>query len=111
MAASLRVEPFTIRIPDETISDLRDRIRRTRWPPAAPGAPWEQGTDLESLQALLEYWAGGFDWRARGRELNPLPRFPAAGGGGAIHFVPARGKSGRGTPPIFTHRWPRAVFQ
>ena len=32
------------------------------WNYAAPGAPWEQGADLEYLKALLDDWAR-FDWR------------------------------------------------
>src|SRR6266446_84270 len=111
MAPSLRAEPFTIRIPDETLSDLRDRIRRTRWPPAAPGAPWEQGTDRGSLKALLEYWAGGFDWRARERELNGFRQFRAEVDGVAIHFVHERAKKGRGIPLIISHGWPSAFIE
>ena len=39
--------------------------RSTRWPDPAPGEPWAQGVDLDYLRDLLEYWADGFDWRAR----------------------------------------------
>src|SRR6266404_7169116 len=111
MASSLRVEPFTIRIADETLSDLRERIRKTRWPPPAPGAPWEQGTDLQYLRNLLEHWAGGFDWRARERELNAFRQFRADVDGVAIHFVHERAKSGRGIPLIISHGWPSAFIE
>jgi len=111
MASSLRVEPFTIRIADETLSDLRERIRKTRWPPPAPGAPWEQGTDLQYLRNLLEHWAGGFDWRARERELNRFRQFRAEVDGVAIHFVHERAKSGRGIPLIVSHGWPSAFIE
>lgn len=59
---TFRAEQF--RVGDEVLADLRARIRNTRWPGAAPGAPWEQGTDLGYLRGLLGYWADGFDWRA-----------------------------------------------
>jgi Epoxide hydrolase N terminus len=61
------ITPFEIRVSDEVLSDLRTRIRNTRWPAAAPGAAWGQGTDREYLKALLSYWANDFDWRAQER--------------------------------------------
>jgi len=41
-----------IRIEEEVLSDLRARIRNTRWPHPAPGIPWEQGTDLDYLRQV-----------------------------------------------------------
>jgi hypothetical protein len=32
MTTAMEAEPFTIRVPDETLADLRDRLTRTRWP-------------------------------------------------------------------------------
>ena len=65
--ATFRAEQFSVRVSDEVLADLRARIANTRWPGPAPGAPWEQGTDLGYLRDLLGYWADGFDWRARER--------------------------------------------
>ena len=70
MEAPLNITPFSIHIEPEILSDLRERIRKTRWPDQAPSAAWEQGTDLEYLRQLLEYWADEFDWQAQERELN-----------------------------------------
>ena len=65
--ATFRAEQFSVRVDDEVLDDLRARIRNTRWPGPAPGALWEQGTDLGYLRGLLGYWADGFDWRAQER--------------------------------------------
>jgi hypothetical protein len=65
--ATFQAEPFTVGVSDGVLADLRARIQRTRWPEAAPGVPWKQGTDLGYLRELLAYWAGGFDWRAQER--------------------------------------------
>ena len=67
MNSPLDITPFSIQIEAEVLSDLRTRIRRTRWPDQAPGAAWEQGTDLEYLKSLLAFWADEFDWRAQER--------------------------------------------
>ena len=77
MESPLQITPFSIQIEAEILSDLRKRIRNTRWPDQAPGAAWEQGTDLEYLRQLLAYWADEFDWRAQERALNAANQFRA----------------------------------
>jgi len=106
MESPLRVTPFSIHVEAEILSDLRERIRATRWPDPAPGAPWSQGTDLEYLKQLLAYWGDEFDWRARERELNGFQHFRAELDGIQIHFVHERARHGHGIPLILTHGWP-----
>jgi pimeloyl-ACP methyl ester carboxylesterase len=107
----MRVEPFSIRVPDDVLSDLSTRIRHTRWPPHAPGAAWAQGTDLEYLKRLLGYWADGFDWRAEERRLNTFKHFRAELGGIRVHFVHERARNGQGIPLILTHGWPSSFLE
>ena len=104
--ATFRAEQFNIRVGDEVLADLRARIWNTRWPGAAPGAPWEQGTDLGYLRGLLGYWADGFDWSAQERWLNGFRHFRAGIDGVRVHFVHERARSGRGIPLILTNGWP-----
>jgi pimeloyl-ACP methyl ester carboxylesterase len=107
----VEVEPFAIAVDDEVIADLRTRIRSARLPDAAPGEPWGQGTDLEYLRDVLAYWADGFDWRARERELNELTHFRAQVDGVRIHFVHERARGGGGIPLILTHGWPSSFLE
>jgi pimeloyl-ACP methyl ester carboxylesterase len=107
----VKVEPFTIDVGQEVLDDLRARLERTRWPDAAPGEPWAQGTDLDYLRDLLAYWADGFDWRARERELNAFEHFRAQVDGVPIHFVHAHARDGSGIPLILTHGWPSAFVE
>src|SRR2546429_369238 len=111
MTSPVQVSPFTIQVPDRVLSDLRARIRSTRWPPGAPGAEWGQGTDFEYLKHLLGYWADGFDWRAQERELNRFKHFRVEIDGVAIHFVHERARQGSGVPIILTHGWPSAFTE
>ena len=104
--ATFRAEPFRVGLSDDVLADLRSRIRRTRWPEAAPGAPWEQGTDLDYLRELLAYWADGFDWRAQERWLNGFRHCRAEIDGIGVHFVHERARSGRGIPLILTNGGP-----
>ena len=95
---SLLAEPFSIRVDEEVLTDLRSRLRATRWPDPAPGAPWEQGTDLEYLREVVAYWAEAFDWRAQERALNAFAHFRVDLDGVRIHFVHERAAGGEGVP-------------
>jgi pimeloyl-ACP methyl ester carboxylesterase len=92
-------------------TDLRSRIRNTRWPDEVPGIGWDQGVPLEYLRETLEYWAHGFDWRARERELNAHPHFTARLGEATVHFVHARAPGGGGIPLVLTHGWPSTFVE
>jgi pimeloyl-ACP methyl ester carboxylesterase len=105
------IEPFRIEVPDEVLDDLRDRIRRTRWPDPAPGEPWSQGTDLAYLRDLLSYWADGFDWRAAERELNRHTHVMVELDGARVHAVHERAKNGPGVPLVLTHGWPSCFVE
>jgi pimeloyl-ACP methyl ester carboxylesterase len=104
----MRVEPFTIAVDDRVLEDLQVRLTRTRWPGAAPGEPWTQGTDLGWLQDLCAYWAAGYDWRIHERALNAHPQFVADLDGLWVHYVHVRRG---GTPLILTHGWPSAFVE
>jgi pimeloyl-ACP methyl ester carboxylesterase len=107
----LPVEPFSIHVDDQVLSDLRARIRNTRWPDPAPGATWEQGTDLGYLRQVLAYWADEFDWRAQERKLNELEHFRVELDGVRIHFVHQRARRGRGVPLVLTNGWPSTFVE
>jgi hypothetical protein len=107
----VNIEPFSIRIEDDVLSDLRARIRQTRWPDPAVGAAWEQGTDLEYLRGILEYWSDGFDWAAQEQGLNMFRHFRAEVDGIRIHFVHERARRGEGIPLILTHGWPSTFLE
>src|SRR3954465_6242577 len=111
MESPLHITPFSIQIQAQVLSDLRARIRNTRWPDPAPGTAWEQGTDLEYLRQLLAYWADEFDWHAQERELNAVHQFRAELDGVHIHFVHERARHGHGIPLILTHGWPSTFVE
>ena len=105
-APRLRVEPFSVRVDEPVLADLRARILGTRWPDQVPGVGWDQGTDRAYLQRLLSYWAEGFDWRAQEARLNGFRQFRTRIDGVQVHFVHERARHGAGIPLILTHGWP-----
>ena len=74
---TIKPTPFTLRIPDADIADLRDRLARTRFPDQAPGEAWAYGTDVAYLRKLTEYWRNGFRLEgggSRAERLSAIPR-------------------------------------
>ncbi|HXG20895.1 MAG TPA: epoxide hydrolase N-terminal domain-containing protein, partial [Methylomirabilota bacterium] len=63
----MQKEPFTIAIPEETLSDLRERLRKTRWPHDFANEQWQYGTNLAYLKELVDYWIHHYDWRTHER--------------------------------------------
>ncbi|GAA4665095.1 epoxide hydrolase family protein [Amycolatopsis dongchuanensis] len=106
-------QPFTRRTSEEELSDLRARLRATRWPDAPEDAGWTLGADVAYLRELAGYWADGFDWPAREAELAALPRFRVRLGGLGIHFVHARAvaPAGPALPLVLAHGWPDSFWR
>ena len=71
--SDMDVRPFEVRVTEEVLDDLRERLARTRWPDEVAGAGWEYGTSLAYMQELVEYWEGSFDWREQEQRLNRSP--------------------------------------
>ena len=108
MAAQLQA--FTLKVPEQTIADLHERLGRTRFPDQAPG-PWAYGTDVGYLQQLVEYWRSAFDWRAEEVRLNGFPQYTVALCGIDLHFLHVPGKGPEPCPLLLLHGWPGSVFE
>jgi pimeloyl-ACP methyl ester carboxylesterase len=105
------VVPFRIDVPDQDLADLRDRLRRTRWPEPETAGDWSQGVPLGYMEELCGYWAKGYNWRACEARLNALPQFRTGIDGLAIHFLHVRSPIARALPLIITHGWPGSIVE
>ncbi len=102
----MKKEPFKVHIPDETLNDLRERLKRTRWPRDFANDDWRYGTNLEYLRELVQYWIDRYDWRAVERQINSFSNFKTEIEGVPIHFIHEKGKGPKPIPLIVTHGWP-----
>ncbi|HSV05155.1 MAG TPA: epoxide hydrolase N-terminal domain-containing protein, partial [Candidatus Binatus sp.] len=66
----MQIAPFRIDVPDTVLTDLRERLARTRLPDEIPGSGWTYGTNLAYLHELVTYWRERYDWRAAEARLN-----------------------------------------
>jgi pimeloyl-ACP methyl ester carboxylesterase len=104
-------ENFRIHVPDAVLADLAARLERTRWAKVGAASGWADGTERAYLQALVNHWRAGYDWRAREADLNALDHRKADVSGARLHFihVPARGSGG--IPLLLLHGWPDSFFR
>jgi epoxide hydrolase len=105
------VEPFRVEVPEAELDDLRERLRRTRWPEPETVDDWSQGVPLAYLQELCAYWADGYDWRATEARLNAHPHFRTEIDGLAIHFLHVRSERADALPLVLTHGWPGSILE
>jgi pimeloyl-ACP methyl ester carboxylesterase len=105
------VRPFRIEIEEERLSDLRQRLHRTRWPEAETVDDWSQGIPLAYVQDLCRYWADEYDWRACEERLNGFPQFRTEIDGLGIHLMHVRSPHPGALPLLITHGWPGSVVE
>jgi len=109
--AKISPKPFRIHVSDDILSDLRERLKRTRWPDEVPGAGWACGTDLAYLKALVTYWHDHFDWRKQEVELNRFRQYVVPLAGIDLHFIHEPGHGPNPMPLLISHGWPGSVFE
>ncbi|MBN3728918.1 epoxide hydrolase family protein [Burkholderia sp. Ac-20379] len=110
-AASATIRPFSVRVPDADLADLRRRIAGTRWPSRETVADESQGVRLARMQQLLQYWGSDYDWRKGEAKLNGFPMFITEIDGLDIQFIHVRSRHANAMPLIMTHGWPGSVFE
>jgi pimeloyl-ACP methyl ester carboxylesterase len=104
-------QPFTLRVPEETLTDLRERLARVRWPDEAPGAGWTHGSSLAYMKELVAYWRERYDWRIHEARLNRWRQFTVPLGGIDLHFVHEPGVGPAPLPLLLSHGWPGSVAE
>jgi epoxide hydrolase len=105
------ITPFQASIPQSALTDLKQRLDLTRWPDPETVGDWSQGVPLKKLQALVEYWRTGYDWRRAEARLNSHPNYRTQLDGLDIHFLHIHSKHPNALPLLLTHGWPGSVFE
>ncbi len=105
------MKPSTIKVPDEVLVDLRDRLARARLPNQIDGIGWDQGTDRDYLVGLLEHWRTTYDWRQTEARLNAIPQLATDVEGQHIHVLHARSERPGAIPLLLSHGWPGSVLE
>jgi pimeloyl-ACP methyl ester carboxylesterase len=102
----LEQDRFVVSIPQETIDDLKTRLRGTRWPADIDEKDDYYGTSQAYLKDLVDYWLNEFDWREAERQLNQWDNYRVTVDGSPIHFIRQAGTGPAPIPLIMSHGWP-----
>jgi pimeloyl-ACP methyl ester carboxylesterase len=108
-STTTEIRPFEFEATDEELDDLRSRIQATKWPDRETDP--SQGVQLETIQALADYWANDYDWRKFEERFAALPHFVTEIDGVDIHFIHARSEREDALPLIVTHGWPGSTVE
>lgn len=104
--APFPLEPHPIRVPDEVLADLRQRLKATRWPLDAGNDDWFYGVNRQYLQELADYWMNEFEWRKAEQAINAYEHYQVDVNGVPVHFMRRPGVGPNPTPLILSHGWP-----
>ena len=109
--AELAIRPFTLRVPDAALADLRERLARTRFPDEPPLPAWSSGTSLDYMRELVVHWRERFDWRAQEARINRFQQFKTSLHGIELHFIHERSRSPDAMPLLISHGWPGSIVE
>jgi pimeloyl-ACP methyl ester carboxylesterase len=105
------IRPFHVSFPEVELTELRRRIKATRWPERETVADASQGVQLATTQALARYWSTDYDWHKCEAKLKAMPQFITEIDGLEIHFIHVRSKHENALPLIITHGWPGSIIE
>jgi pimeloyl-ACP methyl ester carboxylesterase len=103
--------PFRVDVPDADLDDLRERLRRTRWPERETVDDWSQGVPLGYLQDLCRHWERDYGWRRVEARVNELPAFRTEIDGLHLHAVHVPSPEANAVPLVLTHGWPGSYLE
>lgn len=103
--------PFRLSIPEAQLTDLKSRLRNTRWPTEVAPESSERGIRGSDVRALVGRWAGSFDWRKQEALLNELPQVTFEHDGQSIHAFHVRSTHAGARPLVLLHGWPSSSIE
>ncbi|MGU9961883.1 MAG: epoxide hydrolase family protein [Candidatus Puniceispirillales bacterium WSBS_2018_MAG_OTU23] len=111
------IKPFTINVPDNTIDDIRARVKTYPWHEMPSDGGWEYGTNLDYMKEFCQYWVDEFDWQKQQLAINKFSHFKTQIEGIDLHYIYEKGscheKAGgkKPKPLILSHGWPGTIVE
>ncbi len=105
------IRRFHVSVPEADLTELRGRIKATKFPDRETVTDASQGVQLATVQKLARYWATDHDWRKCEAKLNAQPQFMTEIDGLDIHFIHVCSKHEKALPLIITHGWPGSIIE
>ncbi|MDH6129416.1 epoxide hydrolase [Kitasatospora sp. GP82] len=111
--ADRSVQPFRKSFPQSQITDLKQRLKRVRWPHEVNVGDdnWSQGVPLSYMRTLVQYWTTEYDWEITQSKFNSIAQVQTRIDGLMIHAFHVRSRHANAIPLILTHGWPGNVLE
>lgn len=111
---SLDIKRFAINVPEEVLSNLKQRLDNVRLTESLEGTNFEYGIRSDVLIKILTHWSTKYNWRAHESAINKLDHFKTQIEGLDVHFIRAKA-SGPGIrtvhPLMLVHGWPGSFVE
>ena len=126
MPDNTAIRSFQVSFPETDVTELRRRIKMTRWPEhelvsdAASRRIWStpaaveptQGVQLATMQKLIQYRGTDYDWSKCEAHLKSLPHFMTRDRRSGYPLHPCEVEAPEcASPVIVTHGWPGSVIE
>lgn len=108
------VKPFSVKVSDDLLKDLKDRLASWRPPvPTMADVDFKYGLPSQKLAEVVTYWRDSYNWRQAETHLNSLPQFQTIISGLNVHFIHAKADASAKTkiPLLLVHGWPGSVYE
>jgi pimeloyl-ACP methyl ester carboxylesterase len=105
------IRPFHADFAGEAVDELRRRLSATRWPTRELVGDASQGVQLATMQTLVRYWAGEYDFGRLEARLNAVAQFKTRIDGLDVHFIHVKSEHAGALPLIITHGWPGSIVE
>lgn len=105
------IQPFTLAVPDETLSHIRQRVADYPWHEMPDDGGWAYGANLDYMKEFCAYWVEEYDWRRHEAAINRFDHFKTPVDGIDIHFIREKGRGPAPMPLIISHGWPGTVVE
>lgn len=68
--------PYKLEVDDELLSITKQKLQLARYPEEQSDIgddDWSQGSKVERVRRLANYWKAGYDWKAEEVTVSPTP--------------------------------------
>lgn len=110
-ASGSEIRPFKFKATNAQLTDLRQRVRSTRFPEREIVNDNSQGVQSATIEKLAKCWGKEYDWRKVEAKLAAIPQFTTAIDGVDVHFIHVKSKHEGALPIIVTHGWPGSIIE
>lgn len=110
---SEEIKPFRVKIPEDDVERLYDKISDTRHPESdvVPEAGEDYGVPTKWMLDVRDFWKRQFSWEPAENAINRFDHFTTGIEGLNIHFIHQKSSKPDAIPILLIHGWPGSFHE